>query len=215
MLYLMIGTINYLAMCTKGLTELRHLPYNVRAQVIANYKPLNLKLIMSWNVEYRYAALELQEIKSPEELHLLLQSFASIILQEYRETEKSPDGMDDVFCDLEHGEFSSDDEIIKAISDVSALYLDTIQHREDGTILTVRSEYDSEYYDTDFADQLACCLFAKSHNPYFLIRHAAFDKAGGYSHFWIGRHKDGAVVVEYLPDCLDALLQEPSTAVLA
>ena len=97
--------------------------------MIANYKPLNLKLIMSWNVEYRYAALELQEIKSPEELHLLLQSFASIILQEYRETEKSPDGMDDVFSDLEHGEFSSDDEIIKAISDVSALYIDTIQHR--------------------------------------------------------------------------------------
>ena len=183
--------------------------------MIANYKPLNLKLIMSWNVEYRYAALELQEIKSPEELHLLLQSFASIILQEYRETEKSPDGMDDVFYDLEHGEFSSDDEIIKAISDVSALYLDTIQHREDGTFLLVRSEYDSEYSDMDFLEKFVSYLFAKSHNPYFLIRSAAFDKAGGYSHFWIGRHKDGAVVVEYLPDCLDALLQEPSTAVLA
>ncbi len=123
--------------------------------------------------------------------------------------------MEDVVWDMEHGEFSSDDEIIKAITEIASLYLDEVEHAEDGTILTVRSEYDSEYDDTDFADQLACCLFAKSHNPYFLIRHAAFDKAGGYSHFWIGRRKDGAVVVEYLPDCLDALLQEPSAAVLA
>jgi hypothetical protein len=170
---------------------------------------------MSWNLEYRYAALELHEVKSSEALHSLLQSFASIILQEYRETEGYPECMDDVFCDLENGEFSSDDEIIKAISDVFALYLDTIQHREDGTFLLVRSEYDSEYSDMDFLEKFVIYLFAKSHNPYFLIRSAAFDKAGGYSHFWIGRHKDGAVVVEYLPDCLDALLQEPSAAVLA
>jgi len=81
--------------------------------------------------------------------------------------------------------------------------------------LTVRSEYDSEYYDTDFADQLAGYLFSKSHNPYFLICHAAFSDWGGSSHPWIGRRKDGAVVVEYLPDCLDALLQEPAAAVLA
>ncbi len=38
---------------------------------------------MSWNVEYRYAALGLHEVKSSDELHLLLQSFASSILQEY------------------------------------------------------------------------------------------------------------------------------------
>ena len=170
---------------------------------------------MSWNVEYRYAALELQEIKSPEELHLLLQSFASIILQEYRETGGYPECMDDVFCDLEHGEFSSDDETIQAIADVSALYLINIKHEESGTFLLVRSEYDSEYSDTDFLEEFVIYLFAKSHDPYFLMRSAAFDKAGGYSHFWIGRRKDGAAVVEYLPDCLDALLQEPAAAVLA
>lgn len=183
--------------------------------MIANYKPLNLKLIMSWNVEYRYAALELQEIKSPEELHLLLHSFASSILQEYRETANIPDCMEDVVWDIEHGEFSSDDETIQAIADVSALYLININYKESGTFLLVRSEYDSEYSDADFLEKFASYLFAKSHDPYFLIRSAAFDKAGGYSHFWIGRRKDGAVVVEYLPDCLDALLQEPDAAVLA
>lgn len=170
---------------------------------------------MSWNVEYRYAALELQEIKSPEELHLLLQSFASSILREYRETEGYPECMDDLCWDIDQGKFSSDDEIIQAIADVSALYLDTIQHREDGAFLLVRSEYDSEYADAEFLEKLASYLFTKSYNPYFLIRSAAFDKAGGYSHFWIGRRKDGAVVVEYLTDCLDALLQEPAAAVLA
>lgn len=198
-----------------GVDVIWKLPYTIEAQVIANHKPLNLNLIMSWNLEYRYAALELQEIKSPEELHLLLQSFASSILQEYRETANIPDCMEDVAWDMEHGEFSSDDEIIKAITQIASLYLDEVEHTEDGATLTVRSEYDSEYYDTDFADQLAGYLFSKSHNPYFLIRHAAFSDWGGCSHPWIGRRKDGAVVVEYLPDCLDALLQEPAAAVLA
>ena len=169
---------------------------------------------MSWNVEYRYAVLQLHEVKSPEELHSLLLDLASSILDEYRETEKYPECLDDLNCDLDQGEFS-DDEIIKAIADIAALYLDNIEHEESGTSLLVRSEYDSEYSDMDFLEKLASYLFAKSHAPYFLIRSAAFDKAGGYSHHWIGRRKDGAVVVEYLPDCLDALLQEPSAAVLA
>jgi hypothetical protein len=170
---------------------------------------------MSWNVEYRYAALELQEVKSSEALLSLLQSFASSILQEYRETESYPECMDDVFCDMEQGKFSGDDETIKAIADVSALYLDEVEFPKEGASLLVRTEDESEYEDTDFADQLACYLFAKSHNPYFLIRHAAFGDWGGCSHPWIGRRKGGAVVVEYLPDCLDALLQEPAGAVLA
>jgi hypothetical protein len=95
---------------------------------------------MSWNVEYRYAALELQEVKSSEALLSLLQSFASSILQEYRETESYPECMDDVFCDMEQGKFSGDDETIKAIADVSSLYLINIKYEESGTFLLVRSE---------------------------------------------------------------------------
>jgi hypothetical protein len=170
---------------------------------------------MSWNVECRYAMLKLHQVKSPEELHSLLLDLASSILDEYRETENSPECLDDLICDIEQGEFSCDDEIITAIADVAALFLGEIKHGESGTDLLVVSEYDSDYDDTDFLEKLVSYLFTKSHDPYFLIRSAAFDKAGGYSHFWIGRHKDGAVVVEYLPDCLDALLQEPSAAVLA
>lgn len=183
--------------------------------MIANHKHLFLKQIMSWNVEYRYAALELHEVKSSDELHLLFQSFASGILQEYRETEKHPECLDNLIWDMQHGEFSGDDEIIKAIAHIAALYLDKSEYTEEGASLIVRSEYDSEYDDTDFLEKLASYLFAKSHAPYFLIRQTAFDRSGEYSHHWIGRRKDGAVVVEYLPDCLDALLQEPSAAVLA
>ena len=170
---------------------------------------------MSLNVECRYAMLKLHEVKSPDELHLLLQSFASGILQEYRETENHPECLDDLICDIEQGEFSCDDEIITAIADIAALFLDSIEHGESGTDLLVVNEYDSDYDDTDFLEKLASYLFTKSHAPYFLIRQTAFDRSGGYSHNWIGRYKDGAVVVEYLPDCLDALLQEPSAAVLA
>jgi hypothetical protein len=170
---------------------------------------------MSLNVECRYAMLKLHQVKSPEELRLLLQSFASGILQDYRETEKHPECLDNLIWDIQHGGFSGDHEIIKAIADIAALYLDEIEYTEEGISLIVRSEYDSEYNDTDLLEKLASYLFAKSHAPYFLIRQTAFDKAGGYSHNWIGRRKDGAVVVEYLPDCLDALLQEPSAAVLA
>ena len=170
---------------------------------------------MSWNVEYRYAALGLHEVKSPEELHSLLLDLASSILDEYRETEKHPECLDNLIWDIQHGGFSGDHEIIKAIADIAALYLDEIEYTEEGVSLIVRSEYDSEYDDTDFLEKLVSYLFAKSHAPYFLIRQTAFDKAGGYSHNWIGRRKDGAVVVEYLPDCMDVLLREPSAAVLA
>jgi hypothetical protein len=170
---------------------------------------------MSLNVECRYAVLKLHDVKSPEELHLLLLDLASSILHEYRETENYPDCFDDLIWDIEQGEFSGDDEIIKAIADIASLFLDNIQHEESGTTLLVVSEYDSEYDDTDFLEKLVSYLLTKSHAPYFLIRQTAFDRAGGYSHNWIGRRKDGAVVVEYLPDCLDALLQEPAAAVLA
>ena len=74
-------------------------------------------------------------------------------------------------------------------------------------------EEDTEYDDTDFVAELAAYLFAKSRNPYFIIHRAAYDNSGGYSHQCIGRRKDGAVVVEYLPDFLDNLWNEPAAAV--
>jgi hypothetical protein len=170
---------------------------------------------MSLNVECRYAMLRLHQVKSSDELHSLLLDLASSILDEYRETENSPECLDDLIWDIEQGEFSCDDEIITAIADVAALFLCEIKHGESGTDLLVVNEYDSDYDDTDFLEKLVSYLFAKSHAPYFLIRESVFGRAGGYSHNWIGRYKDGAVVIEYLPDCMDVLLREPSAAVLA
>ena len=168
---------------------------------------------MSWNLDYRYAVLCLHDVNSVEALNSLLTDYASSVLKAYRETTDYPDCMDDVFGRVEEGEFSSEEEIIQAIADIVALYLDEVECTEEGVSLVVRCEEDTEYDDTDFVAELAAYLFAKSHNPYFIIHRAAYDNSGGYSHQWIGRRKNGSVLVEYLPDFLDNLWNEPAAAV--
>jgi len=76
-------------------------------------------------------------------------------------------------------------------------YLDQIETSEGKTSLIVRSEYDSDYDDTEVADEIAKHLFSKTGNTHFIMRSAAFDNCGGYSHQWIGYLKEGEVVLKH------------------
>ena len=170
---------------------------------------------MSWNIEYRYACLELQEVKSQEELNSLLLDFSARIWSKYQQTNEYPECLDQFLWDLENGSQMNEQEIAQSITEIISLYLDQIEFSNKELTLIVRTEYGSEHDDRDFADQLACFLFEKSQNPYFQICSAAFDKAGGYSHQWIGYRKEGNVVIEYSADFMDRLFQQSPSAVLA
>ena len=170
---------------------------------------------MSWNIEYRYACLELQEVKTQKDLNDLLFEFASVIWSQYQQAELYPDCLDQFLWDLENEEPKSDQEITQGIANIAALYLDQVEFSNSGATLLVRTEYDSDYDDRDFADRLASFLFETSHVPFFQICQAAFDKGGGYSYQWIGHRKEGKVVIENTTDFLEQFFQQALSPVVA
>jgi hypothetical protein len=154
---------------------------------------------MSWNVSYQYACLEFKQELPEKEIRSMLAELAPILLQKHQAVPRDFLSLELIALDLEDGSIS-DPQALTKVEDVLWSYLDHIETTEGKTSLVVRSEYDSDYYDTDIADEIAKYLFLKTGNTHFIMRSAAFDKCGGYSHQWIGYPKEGEVVLEHTDD---------------
>ncbi len=89
-----------------------------------------------------------------------------------------------------------------------------LEFSEGRASLVVSAEAADDAYDTDLNQALIKFLFSKSGASHFLMRSAAFDKWGGYSHQWIGYWRDGEVVLEHTDDYFERIFQQSSAPVL-
>ncbi len=147
-------------------------------------------------MSYLYACLEFKQELSEKEIRSMLAELAPIILQKHKANPNDFWSLEEIALDLEDGS-TSEAQAIAKIEGALWSYLDHIETTEGKTSLVVRSEYESDYDDADIADEIAKHLFSKTGNTHFIMRSAAFDKCGGYSHQWIGYLKEGEIVLKH------------------
>jgi hypothetical protein len=161
---------------------------------------------MSWNFSYQYACLEFKQELSEKEIRSMLAEIAPILLQKHQVNPNDFWSLEEIALDLEDGSISNA-QALTQIENKLRLYLDQIEMIGGKTNLIVRSEYDSDYDDTEIAGEIAKHLFSKTGDTHFIMRSAAFDNSGGYSHQWIGYFKEGEIVLkhtdEYLREMFD------------
>jgi hypothetical protein len=140
---------------------------------------------MSWDYSQEYACLSFDHAVPEEELRSMLAELSASILQQHISTGEGIWCAEEIAYCLREGELDLQG-ATEQLTDIAFLYLDQINHTDEGTELVVRSEYDSEYSDDDMAQEIAKHLFAKTKQSHFIWRSAAFDNHGAYSHQWIG-----------------------------
>jgi hypothetical protein len=151
---------------------------------------------MSWNLSYQYSCLEFKQELSEKEIRSMLAELAPILLQKHQANPNDFWSLEEIALDLEDGS-TSEAQALTQIEDKLWPYLVQIEMIEGKTTLIVRSEYDSDYADTEIADEIAKHLFSKTGSTHFIMRSAAFDNCGGYSHQWIGYLKEGEIVLKH------------------
>jgi len=151
---------------------------------------------MSLNSSYQYACLEFKQESSEKEIRSMLAELAPVLLRKHQTSPNDFWSLEEIALDLEDGSISNA-QAYTQITNKLWLYLDQIKIIEGKTNLVVRSEYDSDYDDTEIANEIAKHLFLKAGDTHFIMRSAAFDNCGGYSHQWIGYFKGGEVVLNH------------------
>jgi len=161
---------------------------------------------MSWNMPYQYVCLDFKQELADKEIRSMLAELAPILLQKHQANPNDFWSLEEIALDLEDGS-TSEAQAIANIESALWSYLDHIETAEGKTSLVVRSEYDSDYDDTDIADEIAKYLFSKTGNTHFIMRSAAFDNSGGYSHQWIGYLKEGKVVLKHTDEYFSEMFE--------
>jgi len=162
---------------------------------------------MSWNISYQYACLQFKQELSEKEIRSMLAELAPILLQKHQASPNDFWSLEEIALDLEDGS-TSEAQALTQIEDKLWPYLDQIETSKGKTSLIVRSEYDSDYGDTEVADEIAKHLFSKTGNTHFIMRSAAFDNGGGYAHQWIGYLMEGEVVLKHTDEYFNEMFQK-------
>lgn len=159
---------------------------------------------MSWNIDEHYCCLEIDGVKSADDLNVILSEYAQIIWQNLQEAGEHPNHFYSVEVEIP----STLEAAVPMITAELSKYVDCDTFNDDGTAsIVVRAQYDSERDDTELLVDLCKFLFNKTLSPSFLIRSAAFDNCGGYSHQWIGYRKDGDIVLEHTDEYFQRVFQ--------
>jgi hypothetical protein len=162
---------------------------------------------MSWSTSYQYACIEFSQEFSKKEIRLMAAELAPIILQKYQASPNHFWGIEEIALELEVGSISKDD-ALNTIEESLWPYIDQIETANGKTTLVVRSDdEESDYGDSEIAHEVAKHLFSKTGNTHFIIRSAAFDNCGGYSHQWIGYLKDGEVVLKHTDEYFQQMFE--------
>ena len=142
-------------------------------------------------IDTKYTCLDLIGIHTKEQVTDLLRVYADLILQ-MPEVEQ-----DSVFQYLQDDVDGQDkQEAIDAIAEKLMNYIKIEDVTSDRTVVIVESHYEGDADSHDLFEEISKFLFSKSTEPYFLMRSAAADRWGSYSHQWVGYWKDGVIVVE-------------------
>jgi hypothetical protein len=166
---------------------------------------------MSWNYSQEYACISFDRVVPEVEIRSMLSELAPGILQEYVDTGECFGHAEETAYDYREGNLDlqgATDQLV----DIAFLYLDQINQTDEGTELLVRSEYDTEYYDDDLAQEIAKHLFAKSNHSHFIWRRAAFDNCGAYSHQWIGFRAEQQIVLVHTDEYFAKQISVPVSA---
>ena len=161
---------------------------------------------MSWNIDYRYAFLEFKQELPEKEIRSMLTELAPIILQKHQAAPRDFWSIEEIALELAD-ESISEKQALATIDKILWRYIDQIEATDGKTSLIVRCEYDSEYDDEEVAQEIAKHLFLETGNTHFIMRSAAFDNCGGYSHQWIGYLKDGEVVLKHTDDYFQQMFE--------
>jgi hypothetical protein len=162
---------------------------------------------MSWSTSYQYACIEFQQEFSVKEIRLMLAELPPIILEKHQASPHHFWGIEEIALDLEGGSISKD-HALNTIEESLWLYVDQVETAHGKTTLIVRSDDDeSDYGDSEIAHEVAKHLFSKTGNTHFIMRSAAFDKCGGYSHQWIGYLKKGEVVLKHTDEYFQQMFE--------
>lgn len=151
-------------------------------------------------IHTQYACLEMPGISSKEQLAELLQVFAEQVLEIPDAEPDSPFAylQDDV-------EELSKEEAASTILSQLLNYIDIEYISAQGASVTVQAHYEGDADNYDLCDEISKFLFSKTSSPYFLMRSAAVDRCGAYSHQWIGYWKGDEVVLEKTESYFDRL----------
>jgi len=167
---------------------------------------------MSWNLSSYYSCVSLAGIADAPALNELLQRFATSILPDLLADEDHDlwSAFDDIREDVEDGDSES---AVAALVKQIHLYLKDVSYQGGGVSFVVGAEYGSDTDCGDLVDTLCKFLLPYASTPYLLMRAAAFDRDGGYSHQNLLYNKDGQVVREHIPDLLERLFATPTATV--
>lgn len=142
-------------------------------------------------IHTQYSCLELTGISTKAQLVSTLEVFAKQILEMPEVEHDSPfENLRDSAAGL------SQDEDIKLLTAELLKYVVVEDITDKGASAIVEAQEDSDTDNYDLCEAISKFLFAQSGQQYFLMRSAAADRDGAYSHQWVGYWKDGAVVVE-------------------
>ena len=166
---------------------------------------------MSWDYSQEYACLSFDRVVPEEELRSMLAELAAGILQQHINTGEGIEGAEDIAYDLREGALELQ-AATNQLTDEAFMYLDQINHTDQGTELIVRSEYDSEYADEEMAQEIAKHLFAKTNESHFIWCRAAFDNRGAYSHQWIGFWENGKIELIHTYEYFQKQFANPTAA---
>ena len=139
-----------------------------------------------------------------------MSEYAKEIWNQYQETGEHPEHF---YC-LEE-ELPSDSECaVHVITQELWKYIEGLDFGNGNATLMVCCEYDSEHDDSELSESLTKFLFSKSGMTHFLMRSAAFDNCGEYSHQWVGHWSNGEVVVEHTDEYFARIFQQGEPAPL-
>jgi len=142
-------------------------------------------------IQTQYSCLELPGIATKAQLVDALEVFAKQILEMPEIEQDSP------FENLrDDAKGLNKDEDVKLVTDELLKYVVIEAVTPERASVILEAQYDSDTDNYGLCEEITKFLFAQSGQPYFLVRSAAIDRDGAYSHQWVGYWKDGAVVVE-------------------
>lgn len=162
-------------------------------------------------IHTQYTCLELPGITSKDQLTETLKVYAKQILAmtEVEEDTFFQYLQDDV-ADKEQ------EQAIQETTEKLLKYIDIEHLSSNGASIVVEAHYEGDNDNYDLCEAISKFLFSQYSQPYFLMRSAAADRDGSYSHQWVGYWSNGEVLVEKTESYFDRLFKSelPQQAVL-
>lgn len=153
-------------------------------------------------IHTQYTCFELPSITSKEQLIDTLKVYANQILSmtaveegtifQYLQDEVAEQGTE---------------QAIQETTEKLLKYIDIEHISSQGASIVVEAHYEGDNDDYDLCEAISKFFFSQTSEPYFLMRSAAADRDGSYSHQWVGYWSNGEVVVEKTESYFDRLFK--------